>query len=72
MDGDIGGTARIEVEPDGVDGSRVRLRSTLAPRSRAFAALATVARPIVSRGHDWVLDTGAAQFAAGAARVTPR
>ena len=25
--------------------------------------IATLARPVVTRGHDWVLDTGAAQFA---------
>jgi len=63
--GDIGGHARLEVAPDG-DGCTVRLISTLAPTGRAFAIVATLARPVVRRGHDWVLDTGARQFAARA------
>ena len=60
--GDITGTARIEVEPDGDAGSAINLRSELAPSGRVFTAFATVARPLVTRGHNWVLDTGAAQF----------
>ena len=65
LSGDIAGVAQIEIAPS-ADGCAVRLTSTLAPSSRAFAVVATVARPIVRRGHDWVLDTGAAQFAARA------
>lgn len=61
--GDIAGTARIEIAPE-IDGSAVWLTSALTPSSRVFAALATLARPIVTRGHDWVLDTGAEQFRA--------
>jgi uncharacterized protein YndB with AHSA1/START domain len=60
--GDIAGSARIEVAADG-EASAVRLRSTLATGSRAFGILAGIARPLVRRGHDWVLDTGARQFA---------
>jgi hypothetical protein len=60
--GDIAGTARVEVEADG-DGCAVRLRSSLAPGGRVFGLVAGIARPIVRRGHDWVLDTGARQFA---------
>ena len=63
--GDIAGTARVEVEADG-DGCAVRLRSALAPSSRVFGIIAGLARPLVRRGHDWVLDTGARQFAARA------
>jgi uncharacterized protein YndB with AHSA1/START domain len=63
--GEIRGDARIELEPCG-DGCALRLTSTLAPGNRAFALLAAIARPIVRRGHDWVLDTGARQFAARA------
>lgn len=63
--GEIRGTARIELAPSG-DGSVLRLTSTLAPGNPAFALLAAIARPIVRRGHDWVLDTGARQFAARA------
>jgi hypothetical protein len=62
--GDIVGTARLDFEPT-ADGSTIRLTSTLAPNGRAFALIATLMRPVVSRGHDWVLDTGAAQFAHG-------
>jgi uncharacterized protein YndB with AHSA1/START domain len=67
--GDIAGTARIDVAPTG-EGCDVRLTSSLAPSSRAFGLLAKLARPIVRRGHDWVLDTGASQFASRA--VEPR
>lgn len=65
LTGDIAGMARVEVEPS-TDGCDVRLTSTLSPSSRAFALFATIARPAVRRGHDWVLDTGAGQFAARA------
>jgi len=65
LSGDIAGTARVEVAPT-EDGCEVRLTSTLRPSSMAFAMFATVTRPVVRRGHDWVLDTGAAQFAARA------
>jgi len=61
VSGDIVGRARLDVH-DHDAGAEVRLTSALAPSSRGFAALATVARPIVRRGHDWVLDTGARQF----------
>jgi hypothetical protein len=64
--GDIAGSARIEVAADG-EASSVRLRSTLVPSSRLFGIVAGIARPIVRRGHDWVLDTGARQFAQRAA-----
>jgi hypothetical protein len=62
--GDIAGVARLDLEPT-ADGSAIHLTSTLAPNGRAFAIFATLMRPVVSRGHDWVLDTGAAQFADG-------
>ena len=62
--GDIVGSARIDLEPT-QDGSAIRLRCSLAPSGRMLGMLAIVLRPVVSRGHDWVLDTGAAQFAAG-------
>jgi uncharacterized protein YndB with AHSA1/START domain len=63
--GDIAGEARVEITPDR-DGCAVRLTSRLAPGNRAFAVVARVAQPVVRRGHDWVLDTGAAQFASRA------
>lgn len=61
VSGDIAGTARLDIAPNG-DGCNVRLRSSLRPSSAAFGMLALFARPIVRRGHDWVLDTGARQF----------
>jgi hypothetical protein len=60
--GDIAGEARLELhEVDG--GCDVRLVSSLAPRNRVLKAVAKVARPMVRYGHDWVLNTGARQFA---------
>jgi GNAT superfamily N-acetyltransferase len=76
VDGDIAGRARLLVR-DHHAGAEVRLTSALSPRNRAFALVATVARPVLRRGHDWVLDTGARQFASlaigtpGAARRAP-
>jgi uncharacterized protein YndB with AHSA1/START domain len=61
--GDIHGTASLDITPDGT-GSTVRLVSELIPDNRALRAAAFVARPVVRFGHDWVLDTGARQFAA--------
>ena len=64
IDGDIVGTARVTLsERD--DGCEIRLTSTLSPRGRAVRIMADLARPVARRGHDWVLDTGARQFAAG-------
>jgi hypothetical protein len=62
VSGDIGGRAEIDVEPDD-DGCAVHLTSTLAPKNRAFAVFALLAGPLVRRGHDWILVTGAEQFA---------
>jgi len=59
--GDIRGTARIEIAP-ALGGSVIHLTSALAPSNRAFGLVSAIARPIVRRGHDWVLDTGAQQF----------
>jgi hypothetical protein len=65
VDGDIRGRARVDLAEDaGTGGSRVRLRSDLSPAHRWLRAVAAVARPAVRFGHDWVLDTGARQFAA--------
>lgn len=63
--GDIGGTARLDIAEDGA-GCVARLRSELSPSHRALQVVARVASPVVRFGHDWVLDTGARQFAARA------
>jgi uncharacterized protein YndB with AHSA1/START domain len=63
IEGDIDGTARVELA--GRDGGcEIRLTSALSPRGRVVRLMADVARPLARRGHDWVLDTGARQFAA--------
>jgi hypothetical protein len=62
VSGDIVGTARVSVRDDGNGGSVARLESQLAPANRFLRGVARVARPVVRFGHDWVLDTGAAQF----------
>jgi uncharacterized protein YndB with AHSA1/START domain len=67
--GDIRGTARIEVTQVPM-GSEIHLVSTLSPSNRAFGFVAAIARPIVRRGHDWVLDTGAEQFVSRALAET--
>lgn len=68
IDGDIEGMATLELSDasrDGEPGSRLRLVAGLAPRKRSMVALSTIARPLVTFGHHWVLDTGARQFAEG-------
>ena len=69
--GDVTGTAVLTLtDVDG--GSEARLVSALAPARGFFRVLATVARPVVRRGHDWVLDSGARQFRhAGLPEVDP-
>lgn len=59
--GDVTGTVRIELT-DRTPGCRVQLTSALEPDSGWVRALTIVGRPLVSFGHDWVLDTGARQF----------
>ena len=59
--GDITGHAALDVYAvDG--GSELRLVSTLWPANAVLRAAARVAAPIISLGHDWVLDTGLRQF----------
>ena len=59
--GDISGSARLTVEPDG-DGSELRLESSLSPANAFLRGIARVASPVVRFGHDWVIDTGVRQF----------
>ena len=65
--GDIVGVARLDVAQRD-DGCEIRLRSELAPDNRVLRLVAATARPLVSFGHNWVLDTGAQQFAERAGR----
>ena len=61
--GDITGRARIDITGCG-ERSEIRLVSSLTPTRRSMALLTALAGPIARRSHDWVLDTGARQFAA--------
>jgi hypothetical protein len=63
LDGDIEGTARLDLTAASAAVTEVRLRAALAPDRRALQLAAALARPVVRFGHDWVLDTGARQFA---------
>jgi hypothetical protein len=69
--GDIAGRARIDVAAHG-DRSSVRLSSALMPTRRTVAWLTVLAGPIARRSHDWILDTGARQFAAHVVRSSGR
>lgn len=59
--GDVVGDARLDLLDD-PGGCRLHLVSDLAPGNAALQIVAAAAHPIVRRGHDWVLDTGARQF----------
>jgi len=59
--GDISGTARIDIA-EAAGGSELRLRSSLEPCKQSMRAMSFLARPLVTFGHHWVLDTGARQF----------
>jgi hypothetical protein len=65
IDGDIAGSAELRLSGAPSGSSRLRLVADLGPRKRSMQALSIVARPLVTFGHHWVLDTGARQFAAG-------
>lgn len=63
VDGDITGSAMLElIDGDDSGPCRIHLRSDLAPSHRVLRMVAGAAAPVVRRGHDWVLDTGARQF----------
>ena len=61
--GDIAGWAELTATDRG-SRSEVRLVSELAPTNPMLRLIAQAARPVVTFGHDWVLDTGARQFRA--------
>ncbi|MGH9094249.1 MAG: SRPBCC family protein [Acidimicrobiales bacterium] len=65
LSGDVRGTGTVEITGDD-GGSRVRVVSHLAPANGFLRAAARVALPVVRLGHDWILDSGARQFATGA------
>jgi uncharacterized protein YndB with AHSA1/START domain len=62
ISGDIEGHAVLRVEDEGRDTSSLELEAWLSPASTLLRAMMTVARPVATRGHDWILDTGLEQF----------
>jgi hypothetical protein len=68
VDGDITGSARLDVIDHGRR-SELRLRSELVPADATLRLIARLARPVVTFGHEWVLDTGVRQFRAAALRT---
>jgi len=65
VSGDVRGVGCVALTPLR-GGCEVRVVSCLAPGSPALQRVSRVMRPLARLGHDWVLDTGAAQFAARA------
>ncbi|MET0665308.1 MAG: hypothetical protein ABW008_07100, partial [Acidimicrobiales bacterium] len=55
--GDVEGRSTVTVRPR-EDGSDVALAWTLAPRRSLLRVLGVVARPVLVRGHDRILDDG--------------
>jgi hypothetical protein len=62
VSGDIRGSARLTVEELDDGRTRACLVSRLAPAHPLLRGFGRVARPLVERGHDWVLDQGQRQF----------
>jgi hypothetical protein len=61
IDGDIVGRATLSVERDGT-GSCVRLVADLQPDKQSLKMMSLIARPLVTFGHNWILDVGVRQF----------
>jgi len=62
IEGDITGTARVELSGGEGRTTVVHVVSDLAPAAGALRAFAAVARPMVTWGHEWVIDKGIRQF----------
>lgn len=61
IDGDIVGNAELILHSR-PNGCEARLVSHLAPESLLLQSMALLAQPVVTMGHNWVLDSGARQF----------
>lgn len=68
--GDVAGSASLVLEEDGA-GCLAVFNSSLTPYQGVLRVVATLAPPVARYGHDWVLDTGARQFADLVASQTP-
>ncbi len=76
VDGDVTGPARLDISPIGgraIGGrrraSQVRLAWEVELQRPMLRAAATVGRPVMEWGHDWVTNTGFEQFCRSALRV---
>jgi hypothetical protein len=65
--GDLRGRATVELRGDDAP-CAVRVMSRLTPSNRVMGMAARLVAPVARWGHDWVLDTGARQFAADLGR----
>ena len=65
VSGDVRGVACVALSSLD-DGCAVRVVSCLSPGSSSLRRVSRYMRPLAQFGHDWVLDTGAAQFGARA------
>jgi uncharacterized membrane protein len=61
VDGDLAGSARLELQPVGRD-TRAHLCWTLEPRSRSIVVAAIIARPLLVWSHERIVDLGVRQF----------
>lgn len=61
VSGDIAGQASVTLDPT-AEGCCVRLVSSLSPTGRPLRTVTRWAPWLARFGHDWVLDTGLAQF----------
>jgi len=66
VDGDLRGPAKLELG-DADDGSTARLHWTLEVQRPVLRMAASVGRPILQWGHDWVVSNGVEQFRAAIA-----
>ncbi len=66
--GDVVGSARFEVVATS-QGSEIHLTSTLHADKPLLRLIGSAARPVARFAHNWVLDTGARQFAERACAV---
>ena len=71
VDGDVTGPARLDISAIGARrrASQVRLAWEVELQRPMLRAAATVGRPVMEWGHDWVVSTGFEQFCRKALRV---
>lgn len=71
VSGDVAGDATLTLDDTDL-GCVVVVRSNLSPRSTFLRLLASTFPPVARYGHDWVLSTGADQFAMRALNADER